>query len=134
MIPKERKLDQRSIVAGPAGEEREAEHEQEVPDDRAGERAADDFRQPLVDRDQGDDQLRRVAEGRVEEPADPRARVLGRVLGRLSDQPGERNQGQRREDEERRVADPVEGVEGDGGRPEGEAAEKNSSDHGSGLP
>ena len=58
-------------LAATAGEEREPEHEQQVADDRAGQRAADDLGQPLVDRDQGDDQLGRVAERGIEEAADP---------------------------------------------------------------
>ena len=59
--------------------------------------------QPVGDREQGDDQLGRVAEARVQEAADAGAGVLGGVLGRLADQPGERDQRERREDEERRV-------------------------------
>ena len=49
----------------------EPEHEQEVRDHRADDRAPDDVGQPVVDREQGDDQLGRVAEARVEEAADP---------------------------------------------------------------
>ena len=79
-------------LAAAAGEEREAEHEQQVPDHGSGQRAAHDLVQPLVDGDQRDDQLGRVAERGVEEAADPRAGVLGRVLGRLADQPRERDQ------------------------------------------
>ena len=59
---------------------------------RAGERAAHDLRQPGVDREERDDQLGRVAEARVEEAADAGARVLGCVLGRLADQPRERDE------------------------------------------
>ena len=97
--PKAMKLDAAIDRAAAAGEEREAEHEQQVADDGAGQRAAHDLRQPLVHRDQRDDQLRRVAERRVEEAADPRPGVLRRVLGRLADQPGERDQRDRREHE-----------------------------------
>ena len=50
------------------------------------------FGQAVGDGEQRDDQLGRVAEARVQEAADPRARVFGRVLGRLADQPGERDQ------------------------------------------
>ena len=92
-------------LATPSGDEREAEHEQQVADDGTGQRAAHDLRQPLVDGDQRDDQLGRVPERRVEEAADPGAGVLGRVLGCLSDQPGERDQSRRGEDEQRRVAE-----------------------------
>ena len=55
-----------------AEEEREAEHEQEVPDDAAGERAAHDFEQAVRDREERDDQLGRVPERRVQEAADAR--------------------------------------------------------------
>ena len=59
------------------------------------------FGRPSCDREERDDQLRRVAEARVQEAADAGARVLGGVLGRLADQPGERQQRERREQEER---------------------------------
>ena len=129
IMPKARKLDQRSISPRPPANEREPEHEQQVADDRAGQRAADDLGQPFVDRDQGDDQLGRVAERGVEEAADARARVLRRVLGGLADQPRERDQRSGREDEERRVAEVGEVVEGDDDGPEGQAREEDSSDH-----
>ena len=48
------------------------------------------------DGEQRDDQLGRVAEARVQEAADPRAGVLGCVLGRLADQPRERDQREQR--------------------------------------
>ena len=44
-----------------------------------------------------------VPEGRVQEPADPRARVLRRVLGRLADEPGKRDERDRGEHELRRL-------------------------------
>ena len=59
-------------------------------------------RQAVRDGEQRDDQLGRVAEARVQEAADARAGVLGRVLRRLADQPRERDQRSGREDEERR--------------------------------
>ena len=82
-------------------EQREPEDEEEVADDAPRQRAAHDLEEPVVDREEGDDQLGRVPEGRVEEAADARARVLGGVLGRLADQPGERDERDRCEDEER---------------------------------
>ena len=86
-----------------AGDHRRAEDEQDVRDDRAGERAADDVRQAVGDREQRDDQLGRVAEARVQEAADAGAGVLGGVLGRLADQPRERDERERGEDEQRRL-------------------------------
>ena len=88
--------------AGAAEDEREAQHEQEVSDHAARQRAADDLRQALVDGDQRDDQLGRVPEGRVEEAADARAGVVRRVLGRLADQPRQRDERGGRKYEERR--------------------------------
>ena len=89
----ERKERRRAVErAAAAEEEREPEHEQEVPDHAARERAAHDLGEAVVDREEGDDQLGRVAEGGVEEAADAGARVVGRVLGRLADQPRERDQ------------------------------------------
>ena len=73
-------------------EQREAENEQEVADHAAGERAAHDVGQSVGDGEQGDDQLGRIPERGVEEASDPRARVMGGVLGRLADQPGEGDQ------------------------------------------
>ena len=67
---------------------------------------------PSVDREHRDDQLRRVAERRVQEAADARAGVVRGVLGRLADQPRERDERERGEDEQRDVA-PVERVVGD---------------------
>ena len=113
-----------------AGEQREPENEQQVADDRPGQRSAHDLRQSLVDGDQRDDQLGGVAEGCVEEAADPGAGVLCRVLGRLADQPRQRDQGDRREHEEWRVADVRQIVESDVGRPESQAGEEDASYHG----
>ena len=59
------------------------------------------FGSPSRDGEERDDQLGRVPEARVQEAADAVARVLGRVLGRLADQPRERQQRERCEHEER---------------------------------
>ena len=82
-----------------------AEHEQRGRDDRAGDRAANDVRQAAADREERDDQLGRVAEARVQEAADAGARVLGDVLGRLTDQERERHERRRGEHEAGRAAD-----------------------------
>ena len=108
----------------------DAEHEQEVRDDAAGERAAHDLRQTVRDREHRDDQLGRVAEARVQEAADAGACVLGCVLGRLPDQPRERDERDRGEDEERGVA----GVRGiadrDRGGREGQRRPEDPASHG----
>ena len=53
-----------------ADEQREPEDEEEVAEDAPRQRAAHDLEEPVVDREEGDDQLGRVPEGRVEEAAD----------------------------------------------------------------
>ena len=99
-------------------EQREPEHKQEVADDRADERGPDNVRQPIGDRDQRDDQLGRVAERGVEEAADAGARVLRRVVGRLADQPRERDQRGCREREDGQLSGGSEPVQRDDKRPE----------------
>src|SRR5512132_3275892 len=112
-----------------ADEEREAENEQDVADDASGQRAADDLGQPLVDRQQRDDQLGRVAEGRVQEPADARAGVVGRVLRRLADQPGERDERKCRQDEQLDVAEIEQVIRGDRDGREAEGAPEDLPRH-----
>ena len=63
----------------PPTQHRGAHHEQDVAEDRADQRGLDDLLQPLVQREQGDDDLGRVAEGDVEEAADARARSASRA-------------------------------------------------------
>ena len=57
-----------------ADEHRGAHDEQDVAEDRADQRRLDDLLQALAQREEGDDQLGRVAERDVEEAADARAR------------------------------------------------------------
>ena len=94
---------QRSRVDLPvaARNHRRAEHEQDVRDDRAGQGPTHDAGEIVRDSEQRDDQLRRIAEARVQEAADAGACVLCRMLRRLADHPGEGDQRERRDDEER---------------------------------
>ena len=117
-------------LLGRPDEQREAEDEQQVADDAAGERATDDLVESVVDREQRDDQLRRVAERRVQEAADARAGVAGGMLGRLADQPCERDQRQRREHEERDVVGVGRKPYDDGDRREAERCPEKPSRHG----
>ena len=126
--PDEARLPVETHVAG-ADEEREAEDEQDVADDAPRQRAAHDLGQPLVDREQRDDQLRRVAEGRVQESADARAGVMRGVLGRLADQPGERDERERGEDEQLDVAEIEQEIRGDRDGREGEGAPEDLPRH-----
>ena len=62
-------------------------------------------------------------------PADARARVLGGVLGGLSDQPGEGDERHCREHELGRRAEVGRVVEEDGERPEQQADEEDATNH-----
>ena len=80
-------------------------------------------------RDERDDQLGGVPEGRVEEAADPGPRVLGSVLRRLADQPGEGDEGGRGEDELDRLVEVCEVVQRDRERPDEKTGEEDAADH-----
>ena len=67
-----------------AGECRRAEHEQQIADDRPGERRLHDGREPFRQYHQRDNQLGRVAEGRVEKSAEACAGVCCELLGRAT--------------------------------------------------
>ena len=79
--------------------------------------------------DERDDQLGGVSEGRVEEAADPRPRVLGRVFRGLSDQPGERDEGDCGERELDRLVEVCEVVQRDRERPDEKTGEEDAADH-----
>ena len=129
IAPNERKLETRSRLSLRARQEREPEDQQKVSDDGAGERSAHDLGEAVVDGDQGDDQLGRVPERRVQEAADARARVLRGVLGGLSDQPGKGDERRRREHELGRRAEVGRVVEDDRQRPEQQADEEGATNH-----
>ena len=82
-----------------------------------------------MDGDQGDDELGRVAEGCVEEPADARPRVLRRMLGRLADDPRERHERGRREHELDRLRKVGEVVQRDHDGRERERSEEDPPHH-----
>ena len=63
----------------PADQHRGAHHQQDVPEDRSDQRGLDDLVQALAEREEGDDQLGRVAEGDVEQAADDVARSAPRA-------------------------------------------------------
>src|SRR5205814_7935472 len=98
-------------------------------DDTAGERPAHDVRQAAAYGEERDDHLRRIAEARVQEAADPGPGVLGRLFGRLPDQPCERDERKRGQQEERDVSH-VEGEVGEEGeRREGEGGPEDLPRH-----
>ena len=109
-------------------EKREAEDEQEVADHAPRERAPDDLGQALGDREEGDDQLGRVAEARVEEAADPGPGVMGCVLGRLADEPRERDEGRGGEDEDEDLA-AARTMDGERDRRDDERAPEDAAGH-----
>ena len=111
-------------------EEREAEDEQKVADHRAGERAAHDLGQPFVHGEERDDQLRGVAERRVEEASDAGSRVLRSVLGRLADQPREGDQRDGGQHELDRLVEVCQVVERDRERPDQKTGEEDAAHHG----
>ena len=98
------------LAADPAGQHRRPHDEQDVADDRADDRGLDHLLQPLAEGEEGDDQLRRVAEGDVEEAADPRPRAGRQLLGRPPHQRRGGDDPERRggEDDDRRDAEQVE--------------------------
>ena len=104
--------------------------EQEIRDHASRQRAEHDNGQVRADGDERDDELRRVPEARVEEAADARPRVLRRVFRRLADQPGERDEGDRGEYEERDVAGAGELVHRDRGGCEEERPPQELAAHG----
>src|SRR5207253_2084552 len=73
-------------VARAAGEERQAEHQQRVANDAAGDEGLHEDNQALTQRKEGDYQLRRVAEGRVEQAAPVGSEVNGELAGGVTDQ------------------------------------------------
>ena len=84
-----------------AGKHREAQNEKQIADDRAGDRGLHHFDQPGLEREDADDELGRVAEGRIEKPADDGRRSRRQFLGGLADEPCQRHDGQRRKEKDR---------------------------------
>ena len=67
--------DELVALAPPAADQQRGAHDQQqVAEDRADDRGLDDLLQALLEREQRDDQLRRVAERDVQQAADARAR------------------------------------------------------------
>ena len=87
-------------MAQPADQHARAEHEQQVADDRAGQRRLHDLDQAGLQREERDDQLGDVAERGVEDPADLRAGQRPEPLGGQPDDPGEPEDRGRRHDED----------------------------------
>ena len=80
-----------------------AQDQQQVADDRAGQRRLDDLDQAGLEGEERDDQLGDVAERRVEDAADLRPGERAEPLGRQADDPGEPEDRRRRHDEQERL-------------------------------
>ena len=82
----------------------EAEHEQAVGEDRADDRRLGDHQLALLQGEDHDEQLRQVAERRLQHPGDGRAEALAELLGREGHDPGEAGErdGRQREARNRR--------------------------------
>lgn len=82
----------------------EKPNQEQVADDAAGNRGLHQFHMPLVERDDRDDELGRVAEGGIEEAAECRTRPIGEFLGAEPDDSGQRDERDRRGKEDPRRA------------------------------
>ena len=88
------------LVFQAAGQDAGPEHQQDIADDRAGQRCLDHIDQASLQGNEPDDQFRRVAEGGVEQAADPRPEMLSQVLSGRAHQTGQGNDRQTRGDED----------------------------------
>ena len=81
------------LIAQPAQEHRQPQHQQHVGDHGAGDAGLDHLDLAGPQRKKGDCQFGRIAEGGVEQAAERGAGMDGEVLGRLADQRGHRHDG-----------------------------------------
>ena len=101
--PGRRAIEPLHRMAEAADERRSAEHQQHVADDRSGQRGLDQIGQACAQRQRADDQLRGIAERRVQQPADAAAEMLGQLLGGAPHVGGQRQDGEHRRAEDRDV-------------------------------
>ena len=95
-------------VLQPADDERDTEHEHAVREDRTDQRRLDDLDEPLVQREQRDEELRQVAERRLDDAGAAGTEPRAQLLGRGADQAGERGERRGRDDERRTSSKPRE--------------------------
>ena len=103
-------------VAEAAEQDARAEDEEQVPDDRAGERRLHDLDEPGLEGEEGDDQLGDVAERGVEDAAHLGSRQRAETLGGQADEPGEPEDRDGRDDEDEGRVGPEPPVEHDRSR------------------
>ena len=82
-------------VSEATDQQRGAEHEQQVADDRAGDRGVDDGDLVIEDQEGGDDDLADVADRGVQDSADPRSGRDAQLLGGVAEEVREREDRQR---------------------------------------
>ena len=111
-------------VLDAARERRRAEDEQGVPDDRARQGGLDETQEPGTEREDGDDELGGVAEGRVQEAAERGADPVSGVLGADADPAREGQEGERGPGEDRPVRRAEQAAHDRGGQAEGENGEE----------
>ena len=89
-------------TAQASGQHGGPEHQQNVPDDGSDDRRLYDVVEPRAQGGERDDEFGGIAEGRVEQPADPLAHALRKLLGRAAHPRGQGQDGQSRggEDQE----------------------------------
>ena len=87
-----------------ARELRGAEHEEQIADDRAGDRCLDEIDEPGAQREDRDDELREIPERRVDESTERGTGVRGELLGGGAQQARERNDRDRARARRRRSA------------------------------
>ena len=91
------------VVLEPAEQERRAQHEQRVGDDRAGDGRLHQHVLPGAQGGERDDQFRQVAQRGVEQAADRIAGLGRHRFGGVAQQRRQRHDGQHRQHEEQRV-------------------------------
>ena len=100
-----------------AEEERRPQHEKDVADDRAGQACLHDVVVAATQRAQRDDELGRISERRVHEPADSGAEAGGQMLRRFAHDSGQGNDGEAGKQEDEELA-PMQELGGHGERNE----------------
>ena len=78
-------------VLEPTQQDRQAQYEQQVADDRSGDGCLDQLEQSRLDGEQRDDQFGRITQRGIDQPTDPWTGMGGQVFGGLTDQTGQRD-------------------------------------------
>ena len=90
--PRPVRLEALHAVLDASGDEREPEDEQAVSEHRSDERRLDDPREAAVQGEEGHEQLRQVAERRLNAAGTPGAEAAAELLGRRADEPREQRE------------------------------------------